>query len=314
MHTDEINALAAFHTGEVQLQQRSGRAEKMAEIGKRVVRRYMPDQHREFFAQLPALIVGVLDQTGQPWASVLTNRPGFITSPQPDQLLVAAHPDETDPIAAGLVNGAPIGLLGIEPHTRRRNRANGWIRQLQSTGLALQVVESFGNCPKYIQPRQALYKASSTPGEPQHANDLWPALVELIEEADTFFIASAHPDAATQPGYGLDVSHRGGPAGFVKVTREADGDTCLWVPDFSGNFFFNTLGNVVLNPRVGLLFIDYRNADVLQLAGHAVVVEHPAAEQDSDAVARFLKISVRAVVFRQHALPLVWRAVESSVA
>ena len=60
------------------------------------------------------------------------------------------------------------------------------------------------------------------------------------------------PLAAPQPTGGMDVSHRGGRPGFVKL----DGDT-LVVPDFRGNRYFNTLGNLVSDPRAALVFVDF---------------------------------------------------------
>ena len=47
--------------------------------------------------------------------------------------------------------GKAIGLLGLEMHTRRRNRANGVITSAEGGCLHIRIVESYGNCPKYIQ-------------------------------------------------------------------------------------------------------------------------------------------------------------------
>ena len=52
-----------------------------------------------------------------------------------------------------LAISARIGLLGIEPHTRRRNRANGVVDPGAAGRLRLQVKESFGNCPQHITVR-----------------------------------------------------------------------------------------------------------------------------------------------------------------
>ena len=46
----------------------------------------------------------------------------------------------------------------------------------------------------------------------------------------------------------------------------------LTIPDFAGNLYFNTLGNILLNPRCGLVFIDFENGDVLQIAGDGEVI------------------------------------------
>ena len=56
---------ATWHEGEIALQQRTGWAGRLAEVGPRVVRDHMPQQHRDFFAQQPFLIAGTLDAHGQ---------------------------------------------------------------------------------------------------------------------------------------------------------------------------------------------------------------------------------------------------------
>ena len=70
---------------------------------------------------------------------------------------------------------------------------------------------------------------------------------EFIERASFFFLATA--DAGGQP----NVSHKGGMPGFVRVVGPAE----LAYPDYDGNGMFVSLGNVLVNPRVGLLFIDF---------------------------------------------------------
>lgn len=55
-----------WHAGERALQERAGSAETLAEVGWRVVRAEMPQQHRDFFAQLPFIVLGAADALGQP--------------------------------------------------------------------------------------------------------------------------------------------------------------------------------------------------------------------------------------------------------
>src|SRR5258706_1558757 len=123
-----MNAIApnrtTWHAGERAAQERAGSAEHMAHVGPQVIRPFMPDQHRAFFAQLPFIVIGALDAKGQPWASMLTGLPGFAHSPHPERLEIAAEPVDGDPLKDALRLGAPIGLLGIELPTRRRNRMN----------------------------------------------------------------------------------------------------------------------------------------------------------------------------------------------
>ena len=299
-----------FHEGECAIQKRVGMREKLAKIGPLVIRDHMPDPHREFFAQLPWLIVGSVDASGQPWASVLASPPGFVQSPDPRHLQVRATPLPTDPLSDTRVNGAAIGLLGIEPQTRRRNRVNGIVEQVTRERFAVRVSQSFGNCPKYIQARTPVFVAGAggPPRRGHRSAALDDAAREVIARADTFFIATAYGGSDAAPAHGVDVSHRGGRPGFVRV----DNDGTLTVPDFVGNFFFNTLGNIEINPRAGLLFVDFESGDLLYLAVAAAIVwdgEERTAYAGAQRLLRFRVIEAR---FVEAALPLRWGAVETS--
>lgn len=312
MSADNQTPASAFHAGEVQLQEIAGLAEKMAEIGSRVVRRYMPDQHREFFSHLPYMIVGALDDTRQPWATILPGAPGFMQSPTPTTLQIVAQPAADDPLAQALHNGAPVGMLGFEAHTRRRNRVNGTLIDTDANGFVVQVTESFGNCPKYIQAREASPVSLPDTATAHAMTALDEQAHTLIADADTLFIASAHPQAGSGEGYGVDVSHRGGKPGFVKIERGEGGKDTLQLPDFVGNFFFNTFGNIALNPRVGLLFIDYAGHNLLHIAGHArLILEGPEVDAYAGAE-RILSIEVNSAIWRSNALPLQWSKAEAS--
>ena len=304
-----------FHAGERAVQQRAGVAERMAEVGPRVIRQAMPDQHRTFFAQLPFLVVGSADADGQPWASVLAQPPGFVSTPDASQLQVQALPGASDPLARTLALGAALGVLGIEPHTRRRNRVNGSVSALQRTGFTLQVTQSFGNCPKYIQAREPRYVApSDMPAHASVTEQLNPLAQQWVQSVDTFFIATAHPQSTQEPdrGHGVDVSHRGGKPGFVRLEVDAAGQQWLTVPDFMGNFFFNTLGNLLLQPLAGLLFMNFDNGDLLHVAVRAEIVwDGPELARFAGAQ-RLLRMQVCQATYRPAALPLRWGAAHLS--
>ncbi len=305
-----------FHAGERELQSLAGVREQSDGLGRRMIRRAMPDQHREFFARLPFVIVGSVGDGAQPHASVLAGPPGFMRSPDPRSLTIAALPSAHDPLAAALRSGAGVGLLGIEPHTRRRNRLNGVVSEVADDRFTVTVVQSFGNCPKYIQARKASWIGGDLAPVPaaQRGDRLDLAAATMIAAADTFFIASAYPAEAEDSiaSHGVDVSHRGGKPGFVRVERDATGRDVLTVPDFSGNGMFNTLGNLAVNPRAGLLFLDYERGDVLQLTTDTeVLLDDP----DLDAFAgaeRLLRLTVRSVLRTPAALPLQWSEAELS--
>ncbi len=290
---------SVWHAGEIALQQQAGVAERMAEVGQRVIRDFMPDQHRDFYAQLPFIVLGSVDAQGDAWATLLEGQPGFIFSPNATTLDIEAQPDARDPAAAGITDGASVGLLGIELHTRRRNRMNGVLSTIGG-GLRVQVTQSFGNCPRYIQLRDYRFArqpdAPST-GDVEELNALDAEARTTIATADTFYVA-------TYADLQVDVSHRGGKPGFVRV----DDDGLLTIPDFNGNLFFSTLGNIHQNGKAGLLFVDYHSGDTLQITGDArVILDSPeiAAFQGAE---RLWTFRARRIVRRRAALALRWHS------
>lgn len=311
----------AFHAGERLLQQRAGVRERLAEIGGRVIRDHMPMQHRELFRQLPTLVVGSVDAQRRPWASMLVGKPGFVHDPDERSLRVDALPSPSDPLAAHLAIGAPLGLLGLEPHTRRRNRMNGRVQALDEGGFVVAVEQSFGNCPQYIQARTPAWLDEPAAASRPHPIETGGATLgerarAMVQAADTFFIATAAPptasaaSAATRSA-GVDVSHRGGKPGFVRIDHGAAGSV-LTFPDFRGNFFFNTLGNIVAHPYAGLLFVDYDSGDVLQLTGEALVIEGGHEVLRFDGAQRLVRIGVRSSLLVRGALPLRWSAPQAA--
>jgi len=231
----------------------------------------MPDQHRDFFAQLPFVAVGMLDAAGDPWAGMLAGRPGFISSPDERHLDIRAAFAASNPLAPRISPGANIALLGIEFHTKRRNRANGVIEVGPPGALRVRVNQSFGNCPQYIATRDLAYRPpAEAPADPESAV-LSTRAIELIRASSTLFIASAARPDADDRREACDVSHRGGEPGFVTID-DAGPRTKLWIPDYRGNNFFNTFGNILRYPRAGLAFADFARGRVLMLTGEAEVV------------------------------------------
>jgi predicted pyridoxine 5'-phosphate oxidase superfamily flavin-nucleotide-binding protein len=296
-----------FHAEEIAIQQRLGVDVKMQEIGRKFIRDYMPDQHREFFAQIPFIFLGAVDAYGQPWASILVGQPGFLFSPNPKSLHIQSHLLPGDPLAGILSAGVSVGLLGIELPTRRRNRVNGVISSDAKTGFAVDVIQSFGNCHQYIQKRQPTVVDRYSEHPPVRiGQQLTEHDRELISRADTFFIASANWNAKEQIR-GVDVSHRGGRPGFVCV----NGDT-LTVPDFSGNNFFNTLGNLLNYPKAGLLFIDFTTGDLLYLAVIAEITWEGDEVVAFEGAERLVQFTVQEVRFVSGVLPFRWSESELS--
>jgi predicted pyridoxine 5'-phosphate oxidase superfamily flavin-nucleotide-binding protein len=287
-----------FHVGELEAQRRAGGGP-----GGHGIRTAMPDQHRTFFQTLPYAVLAGLDLAGEPAATVVAGPPGFICAPNPLTLTVAATLDPQDPMGSALSPGAPFALLGIDFATRRRNRANGRVAAVAPAGYWLVVDQSFGNCPQYIQQRE-VHATPRPPGPFETFTALDPEAAAQIAAADTFFVATA----AMGPNGGVDVSHRGGRPGFVK----AEGNR-ITVPDFRGNRYFNTLGNMLAYPRAAMLFLDFTTGDLLHLQGAAEVSWDGEAEATGFAGAqRMWSLDVEAGRRRRAAVPLSWTVLSNS--
>jgi predicted pyridoxine 5'-phosphate oxidase superfamily flavin-nucleotide-binding protein len=272
------------------------------------IRAEMPEQHRTFFAGLQYLFVGALEEAGGPLATILTGSPGFVRSPDPETLVVHALPAANDPTTPGIAIGSDIALLGIDLANRRRNRANGTVVAKNEASFTVHVEQSFGNCPKYIQ-RRNVEVATRIPGQLEESNGLDEAARALIRRADTFFIASrSRPEV--QEAARVDVSHRGGLPGFVTI----DSDDRLIVPDYRGNRFFNTLGNLLGDPRATLLFIDFEQGDLLQLQGLVTIDWSRENSGASRIVERAWHFEVRRSWRRPAAIPLQWQFIDYSTA
>ena len=281
-----------FHAGEQEVQTRMGVRDKIETLGRRIVRDYLPEQHRAFYRLLPFLIVGMTDEQDRPWASILTGPSGFITSPDTRHLRIATQPLFGSPIADRLQVGADIGILGILPENRRRNRSTGQISAVDADGITVAIGQTFGNCPQYIQTREieVLPEIVNPQQETfvEQGDRLDVKAMSLIERSDTLFIATAYRAGKEKagkeragkenPAFGADASHKGGKPGFVRV----EDDQTFIFPDFTGNFLFNTVGNILVNPKAGFLFIDFETRDVLYLTGRAEIV------WDGDEVKAFL--------------------------
>lgn len=304
---------SAFHAGEQALQTRAGVRERLELVGGGAIRDHMPDQHRELFAKLPTLLLAVQDDLGQPWATMLQGPAGFIASPDATTLKVRALPATGDPVRPWLAEGKAVGLLGLEPQTRRRNRANGRVRALHDAVIDVQVLQSFGNCPKYIHARRPEAQLRSSPPPPPVP--LGPLLdaasVALLQRADSLFIASANAARlGIERADGVDVSHRGGRRGFVKLGNGPHG-LRLTVPDYVGNFFFNTLGNLAVWPKAGLLVPDYDDGGLLHLAAEASIEFEGPDVDGFPGAQRLLHLDVTGGWLRPKALPLFWSTPEA---
>lgn len=295
-----------FHAGERKAQARAG-VPDVADWAGTFIRPFMPDQHRAFFAQLPFVVLAGADANGRHWVTLLDGPAGFVGSPDAKTLTVDAMPSPQDPLAAALTAGTDIGMLGIELATRRRNRLSGTFRA-HGTGYAIDVRQSFGNCPQYIHERTWQRVPAGDTAPAIRSSSLSDGQIALIRATDTLFLGTGQKARGAHASNGFDASHRGGAPGFVQVLDE----THLRIPDYAGNNFFNTIGNLLENPAIGLVFVDFETGGLLHLSGRATVDWDPDDSADPNAH-RMIDVTVDAVVDRAAALSLRWSRDEAGL-
>ncbi|KAK6996999.1 putative PNPOx domain-containing protein [Favolaschia claudopus] len=252
----------------------------------------LPGDHAHFHCNnLPFLPVTTLDETGRPWGSILAGkegRPGFITrGPRYSTLRVDAILWDGEPLLENSKlfkkedQTMLLAGIGIEFGTRRRNKFAGIVSQLKQEDergmqLDVSVNEAIGNCPKYINIRDLVPHPDTNPSIALQKSELSlkdrlpEEVIAFITASDTVFLGTTYKafdrDALQFPSH-LGMNQRGGRPGFMRVVP-SDGRTVV-LPDFSGNRFMTSLGNIEATPLASLTFIDFETGDILYLTGHA---------------------------------------------
>lgn len=108
---------------------------------------------------------------------------------------------------------------------------------------------------------------------------------QFIERAAMVFVATA--DADGHP----DCSYKGGMPGFVRVVD----DTTLAFPDYDGNGMYRTWGNVLVNPHVGLLFIDFENPKRIRVNGTATISGDDPLIESCEGAAFIVRVHAQAI-------------------
>jgi predicted pyridoxine 5'-phosphate oxidase superfamily flavin-nucleotide-binding protein len=254
-----------FHEGERFVQERAGERETAVRVGG-MLGPVIPARAVPFLAGQRMLAIGSVDEEGAMWASVIFGDDGLVSTPDQRSVILdrtRIDADPADPVWNNLRVGSDVGLLAIELASRRRLRINGVVNALDVRRIEVSVREAYPNCPKYIQRRHARQGGDDPAGlsvdVQSHSSgvSLDRARSRVIERADTFFVASRHA------ARGVDVSHRGGEPGFVRLLDPGR----LRIPDYPGNGMFNTLGNLAVDGRAGLVVPDFERGTLLQLTG-----------------------------------------------
>ncbi|KAK7185762.1 oxidoreductase [Paraphaeosphaeria sporulosa] len=245
--------------------------------------------------QAPLLAIGTLDSQERPWTSLWGGNHGFsemlgggIIGTR--TLVDAAH----DPVVNALVGHAPKGemvpgkekmLAGLTIDLMERKRVKifgraiaGCVNEVKveveddhakSAGvpewqdqvqLITKIEQSLGNCPKYLNAYE-IRPALVSPTLMSQSETLSEEAKALILKSDMFFLTTSVPED-------MDTNHRGGPPGFVRILS----DTEIVYPEYSGNRLYQSLGNLLINPKIGVTFPAYDTGDVVYITGTAKVI------------------------------------------
>ena len=286
--TDESRCAAVgFHSGELAVQRRAGVQADAARLAPMIGRAELRARIATFLSNAGVAALTARDRTGRLWTSALLGAPGLLHAASPTVLQINTTLADADPLH-GLPVNQPVGMIAIDFGTRRRIRINGLLTEVGDDGLRIAVDQAYGNCPKYIRPRDVQVGASPKLQQRSRVYQgaaLRPADIDLVRAADTFFLGTIHPES------GNDASHRGGPPGFVSATPEQ----LCWA-DYPGNNMFNSFGNLSVDPTAALLFINFATAAALQLSGRAEVHWTEPAQNTDTPTGRQVEFHVEQVV------------------
>ena len=250
--------MSEFHEGELAVQQLAGVRAEADRLSGMLAPPHLGGAARFLGERTFAALTG-RDTEGRLWTSPLVGPPGFLDA-EATTLRVRALPSPGDPLH-DLPVGQAVGLIVMDYARRRRIRVNGMLVERGAGGLRVDVEQAFGNCPKYIRPRQLAADApQADDGAATRGATLSAAQRELLVSTETFFLGTTHPER------GVDTSHRGGPAGFIRVE-----DGALWWPDYPGNNMFTSFGNLAVDDTAAVLVPDFGTGTSLLLSGRAAV-------------------------------------------
>jgi ferredoxin-NADP reductase/predicted pyridoxine 5'-phosphate oxidase superfamily flavin-nucleotide-binding protein len=243
----------------------------------------------------PLLAIGTLDAASRLWTSLWGGHPGF-SQPLGGGIIGTRTIVDgvNDPVVQALVGGVEKGEmvqddtkmfagLTIDLMTRKRvkifghmiagsvsdvdvefaegtERPDGMPEKQDQIQLITKIEQSLGNCPKYLN-QYEIRPALVTSKLISKSAELSVAAKDLITKVDMFFLSSSTPED-------MDTNHRGGPPGFVRILSATE----IVYPEYSGNRLYQSLGNLQMNPKIGITFPDYGTGDVLYITGTAAIL------------------------------------------
>ena len=260
------------HDGELRVQTSRQTPPGLTETIRGAIQEEMSRKHVAYYGRLQYLPIGLADERGRLWATVLCNPE--TTAESSELLKVRARVNPGDPFvrAAFAPVSGPRRFAGvaIDFTTRSRIKIAGMVAAASLDGktltLTLRANEHMGNCPKYITVRE-LRPIARTSETTALGPKLSSPAQDVLRKASTIFIATQHTSRDPSES-DMGFNHRGGPNGFLRYFEDERG-AHLVLPDYSGNRFYQSLGNVETDPVMGVAVPDFASGALLQVSGRA---------------------------------------------
>jgi len=277
------------HPGELSVQHRAG-VDGVAH-GSATVGGIIPTVAEQFLVAQRMVVISAIND-GAMWTTALVGQPGFIETLDESTFHIETDLPAEDPLFGAFDSPLDVGMIAIEPESRRRMRVNGRAH-MHDHGLLVQADQVFGNCPKYIQTRKGeLVDLPAVTARPMGTR-LTEGQAAWVGSSDTFFVGTG------APGLGNDSNHRGGNPGFIRVEAQR-----LTWPDYIGNSMYMTFGNLEIDPRAGLLFINFETGHSLHLSGKARVDWDEDRAAEWPGAQRVVDMEIEHVIQLDHRIPL----------
>jgi hypothetical protein len=238
-----------YHAGQVEVQSEANSRPAAEMLAERTSGR--SERVLSFYAAADLVVLATADPAGLLRFTALSGDAPLVSPSDAETLLLHEG-------ASGLRDGAQAGAIAIDLRERRRARANGTIR-VEGSSVYLRASEELINCRKYIAPSVALqpgFRCGPASREAVALDDV--ALRGVLGRVETAFLASVSPEGRP------DVSHKGGPAGFMAF--DAASRRLNW-PELIGNGMFKSAGNVRATGTASVLALDLESGDGYELCG-----------------------------------------------
>ncbi|KAJ3336650.1 hypothetical protein HDU91_001717, partial [Kappamyces sp. JEL0680] len=293
------------HAGELYVQQKRNVPAQVATLLPQIIQSSMPRQHSDFFASLDYLAVGARSREGRLWATILSSVSIVVRDSYTlDVTCVCPSDDPFLEAVTSLPAESYFAGVGVDFSNRRRNKLAGVIESVQFQDgrleLRLRTNENLGNCPKYITVR-TLKPLQRTPAKAVQLDALDADALAILRQASTVFLVTQHLDAA-EPDLGFN--HRGGNPGFVRHYQDRNGISHLVLPDYSGNRFYQSLGNIESDKQAGMVIPDFTTGDLLYVTGTAANLYDSDAESIMPQTSLVSLLTVEAAVLIRNAINL----------